>query len=88
MKEKIVLFLILIALIIFASGCEAGVDMAADPHDNDYFCVIYDAGQYVIMYNKQTNVMYTMSQSTKSTGVLTVLLNADGTPMLYEEKKD
>jgi hypothetical protein len=37
-----------------------------------------------IVYDKDTKVMYSISNGTYNRGTLTVLLNADGTPKIWE----
>ena len=37
-----------------------------------------------IVYHKDTKVMYAISDGSYNNGTFTLLVNADGTPMLYE----
>lgn len=41
---------------------------------------------YKIVYHKDTKVMYAISCGYYNCGTFTVMLNADGTPMVYEGK--
>ena len=41
---------------------------------------------YQIVYHKDTKVMYAISDGAYNRGTFTVMLNADGTPMVYENK--
>lgn len=41
---------------------------------------------YRIVYHKDTRVMYAISCGYYNCGTFTVMLNADGTPMVYEGK--
>lgn len=45
---------------------------------------IYSGFDYDIVYDKETMVMYSISTATDSRGVATVMLNADGTPKLWD----
>ena len=54
--------------------------------DKTEFVIIKECGLYDVCYNKHTKVMYAVSSSYSCTGVFTLLVNADGTPMLYEEE--
>lgn len=39
---------------------------------------------WLIVYHRETKVMYAVSYGHSNIGTFTVLLNADGTPMTYE----
>lgn len=41
-------------------------------------------GGYIVCYDKETKVMYVMSTSFANQGTTEVMLNADGTPKLYD----
>lgn len=43
---------------------------------------------YLLVYHVKTRVMYAVSNGQSSRGVFTLLVNADGTPMLYDEAKN
>ena len=45
---------------------------------------VYSGFDYDIVYDKETMVMYSISTATDSRGVATVMLNADGTPKLWD----
>ena len=42
--------------------------------------------KFRVIYDKETKVMYAASIDDGNKGTLTVLLNADGTPRVYEER--
>ena len=52
------------------------------------FITIEREWYYDIVYDKDSKVMYTVSCGTNSQGIFTLLVNADGTPMVYEESED
>ena len=41
---------------------------------------------HVVVYDRETKVMYVMSAGSYNGGNFTMLVNADGTPKLYKEK--
>jgi len=49
------------------------------------FVVLEDAYKWTIVYDKDTNVMYAISNGLYNVGTFTMLVNADGTPKLWEE---
>jgi hypothetical protein len=68
-----------------------GCDYAAmESEEEDYsnvpsmFFEVEDGDVYRVVYHKDTKVMYTISDSGYNMGNFTVMLDADGTPMLYE----
>ena len=52
------------------------------------FITIEREWYYDIVYDKDSKVMYTVSCGTNSQGIFTLLVNADGTPMVYEESEE
>ena len=52
------------------------------------FITIETNWTYKVVYHRDTKVMYAVSDSTKNQGTFTLLVNADGTPMVYEESED
>lgn len=51
--------------------------------NNSMFALIEKSYSYSIIYHKETKVMYAVSNN-RTDGIFTVLLNADGTPMTYD----
>lgn len=47
-----------------------------------------DYNAYDVVYHKDTKVMYAVSHSCYNIGTFTVLVNPDGTPMLYEAESE
>lgn len=52
---------------------------------SDIFVQIYRGYDYRLVYHKDTKVMYVVSDGRYNSGTFTVMLNADGTPMVWEE---
>lgn len=51
------------------------------------FKQVEDNSIFAIVYDIDTKVMYSISKGGYNQGTLTMLVNADGTPKLYEEDK-
>ena len=87
MKRWIVAALVL-ALVLMLAGCDKGkVDAGqiADAEvDNCMFMVVSKEWYGEILVDKATGVMYWMSNCAYNTGNLTLLINADGTPRIWE----
>lgn len=51
--------------------------------------VLIEEGEYwYVYYHQETKVMYVMSLSSYNRGNFTVMVNPDGSPMLYENTKE
>lgn len=77
--KKIILGIILIVMLLSLSGCstsEAGTDKR--------FVKVSDESYFIVYYDKKTKVMYAVSNCSYNYGTVTLLVNADGTPLLYE----
>jgi len=87
MKRWIVAALVL-ALGLMLAGCARGkVDAGqiADAEvDNRMFMVVSNEWNGKVLVDKATGVMYWMSYGTYNIGNLTLLINADGTPRIWE----
>jgi hypothetical protein len=87
MKRWIVAALVL-ALGLMLAGCARGkVDAGqiADAEvDNRMFMVVSNEWNSKVLVDKLTGVMYWMSNCGYNTGNLTLLINADGTPRIWE----
>lgn len=74
-----------------SASCKSEADRIADfnnTNKNSMFVAVEAGPYWLIVYDKHTKVMYTVSDSyeNKGSGVFTVLVNADGSPILYNEK--
>lgn len=79
--KKIICLALLIALIASLVGCDDTVNDGTHT-----FTVVEKATYWTIVYHNETKVMYVVSDSSHNytRGVFTVLVNADGTPMIYD----
>lgn len=87
MKRWIVAALVL-ALGLMLAGCARGkVDagqIADAEMDNKMFMVVSNEDTGKVIVDKSTRVMYWMSDGSYNAGNLTLLVNADGTPRIWE----
>jgi len=84
-KSKIIATIVAIALVImvlFFVGCD-NTNNSVRAND-DVFVTVSCKSEYQIVYDKETKVMYVMSNSSYNMGNFTMLVNADGTPKLYK----
>ena len=81
-------FLIIVSIILMFAGCasiRAEAKEVEETGDGNTF-VLVDADYYCwVVYHKDTKVMYAVSRSPNNIGTYTLLVNADGTPMIWKE---
>lgn len=80
----------IVACIVILSGCSiATVEDESQHNDKDttssMFVIVERASIWLVVYNKDTKVMYAVSRSSYNNGNFTLLVNPDGTPMIWEE---
>ena len=81
-------FLIIVSIVVMFAGCASTRAEAkeVDNVDDGNTFILVDADYYCwIVYHKDTKVMYAVSRSGYNAGTYTVLVNADGTPMIWKE---
>lgn len=81
--------LVVILFILLLTGCGERTDSQNSEKSNMFVCVESDFNHgYDIVYHRDTKVMYAVSDDAYNRGTFTLLVNSDGTPMLYEESKE
>lgn len=87
--KKIISALILVAMLTGLVGCSWQIvqDEGREDIPSMFVCVETTAN-WMVVYHKETRVMYAVSYGGYNIGNFTVLINADGTPMLYEGKEE
>lgn len=83
------LFLIL-AVSLLVCSCDLTpplVDREYETKDNtSRFVIVENAASWLVVYDKETLVMYTVSDYGEGRGVFNVLVDADGKPLLWKSK--
>lgn len=69
----------IIVLFIECTGNQKSTD-TVEPEPQLFYVTVETSGVYRIVYDRTTKVMYNMSYY----GTLTLLVNADGTPKIYD----
>lgn len=95
MKKFVIICLIILAIIcllVLANGCVENPRVEDVKYsENSLFTIVEynnDLGFYIV-YMNETKVMYAISTNTwgrQSKGVFTLLVNKDGSPLIYSEK--
>lgn len=77
---KKILCTILIAVML--CSCTSRIETSSDKASS-MFIEVERIHTWRIVYHRDTKVMYAVSASTYNYGTFTLLVNADGTPMVY-----
>lgn len=92
-KLQITMLICIIMAVLFASCAGSNAEhanavSAIDTKEdyNNVFEQIGYGGSYIIVYHTQTKVMYVVSDEYRNKGNFTLLVNPDGTPMIYKEE--
>ena len=87
---KKIIAIVLLALCLCGCDCSPS-DCSPNPveYENEkntpsMFTVIEDSYFWRVVYHNDTKVMYTVSCGSSNFGNFTLLVNPDGTPMLWE----
>ena len=86
MRKILLICVILLALSLCSCGSQmlTEEDISKDNTSNlSMFIQVEDGNGYKIVYHRDTKVMYAISDGAYDYGTFTVMLNADGTPMLW-----
>ena len=87
MKRIAIILLILLAMFVLF-GCSDGAvesqKIAEAKNDNRMFMTVSDEYCGIVVVDKITRVMYWQSDGGYSHGILTMLVNPDGTPRIWE----
>ena len=81
------IFAVLMAIALCAclfSGCTGNPTTEKEVSKNSSFVIVEDGVSYYVVYHKDTKVMYALSAGGHSFGVFCLLVNPDGTPMIWE----
>ncbi len=85
--KKILIFMCMIFVLGFLGCDEATEDKTEDESIFVFIETNTISKPFAIVYHKETKVMYAVSGGAYNSGQFTLLVNPDGTPMIYEEEK-
>lgn len=82
--KKIVCFVISVVMLVSLCSCGAKVNEDGDK-DVSMFVSVERTTVWQIVYHRETKVMYAVSLYGHGSGTFTLLVNQDGTPMIWAE---
>ena len=84
MKKLIVLIAAVLMILTVSSCAQNPTEDKVVEGQISMFVKVEDGPFWNVYYHKVTKVMYVVSASTYNSGDFTLLVNPDGSPMLYE----
>ena len=82
----VTVILVILSIVVIVSGCDyKHVDISQAQDESSRFVVVEETYTWGVVRDKYTGVMYAVSRGTYNGGNFTVLINPDGTPMIWEE---
>ena len=87
MKYKLRLFLIgILSITILLTGCGRDEKSVSDNDTNNNFVLISKENGGDVIYDKRTGVEYWRSCGAYNSGTLTLLVDENGNPLIYDRK--
>lgn len=89
MKKRILSAILVVVLMLSVTGCNySTLENEGETKEESapsMFVCVEQAATWKIVYHRDTKVMYAISYYGSGSGEFTLLVNADGTPMLWEK---
>ena len=85
MKKIVILLLVIVVLL---AGCSSQNTIETENNENtaSMFVVVEETDRWYVVYDKDNLCMYTVSRGGYNLGNFTLLVNADGTPKLWNKE--
>ena len=84
MKRLLVVLMAIALCACLFVGCNGMLDVDENHTSESSFVRVEDGDSYWIVYHKDTKVMYIFSTGVYNAGSACLMLNPDGTPMIWE----
>lgn len=84
MKRLLVVLMVIALCACLFVGCGNPTTSESVSKESS-FVIVEDGASYCIVYHKDTKVMYTMSSGGYNCGSFCLLVNSDGSPMIWGE---
>lgn len=85
MEKKILAVLIAGALSISMIGCTGSEVKASNEDSKSMFTTVETGWDWKVVYHTETKVMYVVSEGSYNGGTFTLMVDADGRPLLWQE---
>ena len=84
MKRLLIALMAIALCACLFMGCYSYPTTGEEVSRESSFVIVEDGDGYYIVYHKDTRVMYTFSTGGSNYGSFCLLVNPDGTPMIWE----
>jgi protein involved in sex pheromone biosynthesis len=95
MKKVIKKLITILCICLLLTGCgetsennEGNNQQKESKQKKSEFVTVENGWNYKVVYHRDSKVMYVVSWGSYNIGTFTLLVNADGTPMVYEESEE
>ena len=85
MKKRILTIIITTMMMFSLAGCATTEIRSDGINTTSMFVIIEQTGAWDVVYHKETKMMYVISEGYYNQGTFTLLVDAEGNPLLYEE---
>ena len=88
MNKKILAIIMIVTMMLGLVGCSSETierEGESDKVSSSMFVEIEDTSYWKVVYHRETKVMYAVSDGSYNYGTFTLLVDSDGSPMLYEK---
>ncbi len=83
--KRLIMIVLVIVMLLSLSACATKRTSEIDKDKTSRMVYVEETGAYCIVYGKYTKVMYAVSNSGYNYGNFTLLVDANGNPLLYKE---
>lgn len=85
MIKRLITIVVITVMILSLSACRTKRTSEITKGETSRMVYVEETDSYCIVYDKYTKVMYAISNDLYNIGNFTLLVDADGSPLLYEE---
>lgn len=86
MKKRILGVALAVVMAVCLVGCGQEVQNESKEDNSSMFVCIEQSLAWIVVYHRDTKVMYAVSRYGSGSGEFTLLVDADGNPMLWESE--
>ncbi len=86
--KKLITIVLIALIMVTISACATKRTSEAVKGETSRMVYVEETGAYCIVYDKHTKVMYAVSNGGYNNGNFTLLVDANGNPLLYEEQNE
>lgn len=83
--KRLISTILMAAVMLSLSACSTKIPSEVVKGKDSRMVIVEDTSTYYIVYDKETKVMYAVSDGAYTYGIFTLLVDANGNPLLYDE---